>query len=91
MSTSSDPNVAKLLSDLAALQAALSAILLSAPANVLPAEEERLVPLKIAAAVWGISPDAAIRRARRRHGVKRFGRWYFPESVVYPTKSGSAA
>ena len=91
MSTSSDPKVAKLLSDLAVLQAALSAVLLSAPADVLPAEEERLVPLKIAAAVWGISPDAAIRRARRSHGVKRFNRWYFPESVVYPAKAGNVA
>ncbi|GJD74130.1 hypothetical protein [Methylobacterium goesingense] len=86
--TAPDPKLAKLLADLDAARVALSAHLLGASPHPLCPNEGNLVPLKIAAMVWGISQDAALRRARRSHGVKRFGRWYFPEAVVYPAREG---
>ena len=89
--TSPDLKLAKLLADLDAAQAALSSHLLGSPVRSACTDEGSLVPLKTAAEAWGISEDAALRRARRSHGVKRFGRWYFPESVVYSTKVGREA
>jgi hypothetical protein len=88
--TAPDPKLAKLLADLDAARAALSAHLLGATPHPLEPNEGNFVPLKTAAMVWGISQDAALRRARRSHGIKRFGRWYFPESVVYPSRVGRA-
>ncbi|WP_264047957.1 hypothetical protein [Methylobacterium flocculans] len=89
--THPDLKLTKLLADLDAAQAALSNHLLGSPVRSACSDEGSLVPLKIAAEAWGISEDAALRRARRSHGVKRFGRWYFPESVVYPAKVGNVA
>jgi hypothetical protein len=87
--SASDPKLAKLLADFDAAQAALSAHLRHLAAQPTIPEDGNLVPLKTAAAVWGISQDAALRRARRGHGQKRFGRWFVPEALVYSaTKAG---
>jgi hypothetical protein len=89
MNAASDPTLAKLLADFDAAQAALSAHLRGSTARTAILDDGYLVPLKTAATVWGITEDAALRRARRGHGVKRFGRWYFPESLLYgATKAG---
>ncbi|WP_132254380.1 hypothetical protein [Methylobacterium segetis] len=80
MSTPSDPKLAKLVADLDAAATALSIYLRGSPSR--SSDMGNFVPLKTAAAAWGISEDAALRRARRGHGVKRFGRWYFPDGLV---------
>jgi hypothetical protein len=92
MSSAPDPKLAKLLADLDAAQAALSTHLLGFPVRSGCVDDGDLVPLKTAASAWGISEDAALRRARRGHGVKHFGRWYVPSALVEnPRKAGGRA
>ncbi|RYB07272.1 hypothetical protein [Lichenibacterium ramalinae] len=43
---------------------------------------DALVPLKTAADIWNITDQAALKRAQRGAGVKKFGRWYIPKASL---------
>jgi len=45
-------------------------------------DADPLIPVKVAAGMWQVSYDTALRRARRGAGVKAHGRWYFRQSDV---------
>lgn len=60
--------------------AALRAVLAAEEAAQAPAPD--LVPLAHAVRAWGITKDAALKRARRGAGRKVDGRWYVPRAAL---------
>lgn len=68
---------------LAALDAAeRAAQALRAVLGAPPSEPAEMVPLSQACRVWGVSKDAALKRARRGLGRKIAGRWHVPTDAL---------
>lgn len=61
---------------------ALRAVLAADAAPQPLASPHDLVPLAEACRVWKVSKDTALKRVRRRGGVKHLGRWFVrPEAI----------